>query len=265
MDSPKVSLIICSLNRKESLNRCLKSIDEQSFKDYEIILCEEEGKLVELKDKGWRKAKGEIIVWVDDDIITQPKWLENIITIFDTRQDVVGITGLTYVPPEYLKNRDVFKGGLFKIFYNWFFLEGKAYIPGQITSCGANTLGGDYSTPLSNQPWEVDFLQPAQFAIRKEILEKVNGFDLGFEGVGEWCDVDLCYRIKPYGKLIYHPEVKVFHYPIQDQTTNKRLETASRYRNYCRWSNKYIKKTFKHRLYRLFLWTYYKLKENKII
>jgi GT2 family glycosyltransferase len=265
MDKPKVSIIICSIGRKDILNRCIKSIQEQTFKDYEIILCEEEGNLVELKDKGWQKSKGDIIVWCDDDIIAEPKWLENIVTIFDTRKDVVGVTGPTFVPKEHLKNRDIFRGSLIHKFYSWFFLEGNKFIPGMITSCGANTLGGDYETKLSKYPREVDFLQPAQFAIRRWVVEEVRGFDLEFKGVAEWCDVDLCYRIKNYGKLIYHPEVKVTHYPITDKTTNKRLDTKTRYTNYCRWADKYIDITFKHRLYRLFLWVYFKLKGWKLI
>jgi GT2 family glycosyltransferase len=265
MHKPKVSIVICSINRKDSLGRCLKSIDEQTFRDYEVILCEEEGNLVELKDKGWRKAKGEIIVFCDDDIVAVPKWIENIVTIFDTRKDVVGVTGPTFVPKEYLKNRDIFKKGLVKRLYNRLFLEGKALYPGLITSCGANTYGGDFDTKYSNKSCEVDFLQPAQFAIRKWVLEKVLGFDLEFKGVAEWCDVDLCYRIKNYGKLIYHPEVKVVHYPINDNTTKKRLDTKSRYLNYCRFADKYIKNSFKHRLYRLFLFTYYKLKGWRLI
>ncbi len=265
MNEPKVSIVICSLNRQESLNNCLKSIEEQTFKDYEIILCEEEGNLVELKDNGWRKAKGEIIVWCDDDIEAEPKWLENIVTIFDTRNDVVGVTGLTYVPKEYLKNRDIFRGGLIKKFYNWFFLEGRSFEVGKITSCGANTFGGDFQTALSSKPCEVDFLQPAQFAVRKWVMEEVRGFDLKFTGVGEWLEVDLSYRIKCYGKLIYHPEVKVTHYPIKDKTMKKRLNTKSRYLNYCRWADKYIDITFKHRLYRLFLWIYFELKGWRLI
>lgn len=265
MDKPKVSIVICSINREDSLGRCLKSIDEQTFRDYEVILCEEEGNLVELKDYGWRKAKGEIIVWCDDDIIAIPKWLDNIVTIFDTRKDVVGVTGPTFVPKEYLKNRDIFKKGLVKRLYNRLFLEGNEFYPGLITSCGANTYGGDFDTKYSNKPCEVDFLQPAQFAIRKWVMEEVRGFDLKFIGVAEWCDVDLCYRIKNYGKLIYHPEVKVTHYPINDSTTKKRLDTISRYHNYCRFADKYIKDSFKHRLYRLFLSIYYKLKGWRLI
>ncbi len=258
MNEYKVSIVICSLNRQEPLNRCLKSIEEQTFQDYEIILCEEEGNLVELKDKGWRKAKGEIIVFCDDDIVAIPKWLENIVTIFDARKDVVGVTGPTFVPQEYLKNRDIFRKGVVKKLYNRLFLEGKELLPGLITKCGANTYGGDFDTIHSSKPCEVDFLQPAQFAVRGDVLDKVMGFDLEFKGVAEWCDVDLCYRIKNYGKLIFHPEVRVTHYPINDNTTKKRLDTMSRYRNYCRFADKYVEDSFKHRLYRLFLWIYFK-------
>lgn len=266
MDNPKISIIICSLNRPESLSRCLKSIEKQTFKDYEIILCEEEGKLVELKDKGWRKAKGDILLWVDDDIeVVNDDWLKNIVTIFDTREDIMGVTGATYVPNDYLKNRDIFKTSYIGWFYDKIFLDGKKLIPGHISKCGASTHGANYPTLISTKPHFVDFLEPSQFAIRRWVVEKVNGFDLGYEGVGEWCEVDLFYRIKQYGKLLYHPQVKVYHYPTVDTVTNKRLETASRYRNYCRWSDKFVRKTFKHKLYRLFLRTYFWMKSNRVI
>ena len=257
MDNPKCSIVICSLNRQESLNRCLKSIERGEFKDYEIVLCEEEGKLVELKDKGWRKAGGEYIIWVDDDIEVQGNWLNNIITIFETREDVVGITGPTYVSSEYLKNRDVFRGGYVGWLYNKLFLDGKKLYPGYISRAGASSHGANYPTEISLKSHFVDFLEPSQFAIRRDVMEVVNGFDLGFGGIGEWCDVDLCYRIRKYGKLLYHPQVKVYHYPVKDNVANKRLETTSRYRNYCRWANRYIRRTFKHRLYRLFLKAYF--------
>ena len=265
MDDKKISIIICSFKREESLNRCLKSIEAQDYKDYEIILCQEEGNLVELKDRGWRKSKGEIVIWVDDDIECQPHWLSTIVKYLDENQHIVGVTGPTYVPIAYLKNRDIFKEDLFKKFYNWFFLEGLQLYPGMITSCGVNTYGANFPTYLSTRFHSVDFLEPSQFAIRKWVMEKVNGFDLNYEGIGEWCDVDLCYRIKRYGLLVFHPDIKVYHYPVKDIICDKRLETASRYRNYCRWADKFIKKTCKHKLYRLFLKIYFFLKRHKIV
>ncbi len=256
--SPVVSIIICSLKREAILKRCLNSIKEQDYKDYEIILCEEEGNLVELKDKGWRLARGEILVWLDDDVICQYGWLRNIVQWFSKNQNVMGLTGPTYVPPQYRKNRDVFRGGMFKAFYNWFFLEGKAYYPGRITSCGANTLGANYFTNISRRVQEVDFLEPPQFAMRQRVVKKVGGFDLNYGGVAEWCDVDLCYRVKQHGLLLYVPSIKVYHCPEKgDEVYNKRLDTASRYYNYCRFSLKFLKQTFKHKLYKLFLKSYF--------
>lgn len=263
---PKISIILCSYKRPESLKRCLYSIKNQDYDDYEIILCEEEGHLVELKEKSRRKAKGEILVFIDDDVICHYGWLKSIVEWFSKCPKIIGLTGPTYVSDKYRKNRDVFKGGLFKCFYNWFFLEGKAYLPGRITSCGVNTLGANYQTEFSQQVQKVDFLEPAQYAIRREVIEKVDGFDIGYSGVAEWAEIDLFYRIKQYGKLLYVPSISVSHCPEKgDIVYNKRLDTVSRYNNYCRFADKFIKPSFKNKLYRFFLKTYFFMKEVRWI
>jgi GT2 family glycosyltransferase len=262
MGDKKVSIIICSLGRPEVLRQCLKSLDKQTYKDFEVILCEEEGNLVELKDKGWRKAKGEIVAWLDDDVVCDRMWLENMVWKFDRDPRIAGITGLTLVPPGYLLNRDILSGGIKQWLYNKIFLDGKMFYPGKISSWGASTLGANYPTIHSYETQEVDFLEPCQFAFRKKLVEKVGGFDLDFTGVAEWCDVDLAYKIKGLGILLYCPEVKVYHYPIKDKVYNKRLETASRYRNYCRWADRWLKPSLKNEIYRLFLKTYFWLKEE---
>ena len=269
---PRFSIIICSLGRDEILERCLKSIYDGTYQDFEIILCKEEGNLVELKDNGWRSAKGEIFVWIDDDVICLRGWLKNMDEVF-IATNAVGVTGPTYVPFMYQRNRDIFRRGLFKKFYNWFFLEGKALLPGRITSCGANTIGANFITPYSNLTQEVDFLEPSQFAFRRLAVEEVDGFDKEYKSIAEWCDVDLCYRIKKHTghapdtlwtrsghKLIYSPKVKVMHLPIQDKVYNKRLSGRQRYLNYDRFARKHLKRTPKHYIYRLFLAMYFFLK-----
>ena len=254
----KASILICSLNRKESLNKLLKSLKHQTRKDFEILICEEEGELVELKDRLVEKAKGEIIIFLDDDVECYLDWFENMMKWFDDT-NAIGVTGPTYVPPEFLTNRDALKGGWYRTFYNYFFLEGRPYVPGKITSCGANTIGGSFPGPYTTQMWFVDFLEPSAFGVRKWAIDKV-GLDRGYTGVGEWFDTDLCYRIKGFGPLIFAPDVKVIHRPVMGNTYEKRLVTWSRYKNYCRWADKFIDKSFKHYLYRLFLKIYFFLK-----
>ena len=261
----KASIIICSYKRPQELKRCLKSVYEQTYKNFEVILCEDEGNLVELKEKGWRKSDGDILVWLDDDIELCASWLGIVMRSFRDDEEIVGVSGPTIVPEEYRKNRDIFKGGLLKVMYNWFFLEGKAYLPGRITSCGANTIGANYPTYHTRHAQYVDFLEPSAFAMRRWVVEEENGYDLSYTGVAEWCDVDLCYRIKKHGTLLFNPLVVSGHYPIRDATTNKRLDTRSRYINYCMFADRYIKKSFKNMLYRLFLKTYFYLKGKRLI
>ena len=260
----KSSIIICTLNRDASLELLLRSLDMQTRKDFEILICRDEGPLAELKQQQLRKAKGEIIIFLDDDVECYPNWFENMMCWFD-ETNVVGVSGPTFVPPDNLKNRDVFKGGLFKTFYNFFFLEGRAYVPGKITSCGVNTIGGSFPGPDTSRVWFVDFLEPSAFAIRKWCIDKVGGIDTGYRGVGEWFDTDLCYRVKGFGPLIFAPDVKVIHRPSSGATTDKRLATRTRYENYCRWADKFLDKSFKHYLYRLFLKTYFFAKEKRWI
>jgi GT2 family glycosyltransferase len=137
--------------------------------------------------------------------------------------------------------------------------------PGKISSWGASTLGANYPTFQAYKPQDVDFLEPCQFAFRRALVEAVDGFDLGFEGVAEWCDVDLGYKIRwaTNKSLLYHPDIKVYHYPIKgDMVYNKRLDTASRYSNYCRWADRWVRKSWKNNTYRLFLKFYYWLKNE---
>ena len=259
--TPTASIIICSLNREASLACLLRTLDMQTRKDFEIIIHKEEAPLAELKEQGVREANGEIIIFLDDDVECDPDWFENMMRWFETT-NAVGVCGPTFVPSDNLKNRDVFKEGLFKKLYNWFFLEGRAYIPGQITTCGVNTIGGSFPCEETRQMWFVDFLEPSAFGVRKWCIDRAGGIDKFYKGVGEWFDTDLCYRIKGFGPLIFAPDVKVVHRPEKDTTTNKRKETRSRYENYCRWADKFVNKGFKHYLYRLFLKTYYFAKER---
>lgn len=256
----KPSVVICSYKRPDALRKCLESLKRQTV-DFELILCTERGNLVELKEKSWRKASGDVIVFIDDDIvIPNTTWLEEMVEWLEKCRSIVGITGPTIVPPNYLKNRDILKDTLFRKFYNWFFLDGLGKFPGTISKCGVNTWGGNYFNTKQTTQW-VDFLEPSQFAVRKKDLETIGGFDLGFTGVAEWCDVDLCYRLKKFGNLMFDPKLWVFHYPVKgDVVYNLRLETKSRYENYCRWADRYVSKSWKHWVYRAFLKVYFFMK-----
>lgn len=176
---------------------------------------------------------------------------------------IVGVTGNTQVPLFYRRNRDILDSKLSNHLYNKFFLDGQEFVPGKITSCGASTLGANYITKESLKVRDVDFLEPCMFAIRTKEALLAGGFDCCYAGVAEWCDVDLCYKIKRItGKrLVYSPQVRCMHLPIKDKAIYaKRLDTKSRYKNYITFSKRWVKPNLKHYIYRMFLKVYYSIK-----
>lgn len=136
--SLKISVIICTYNRCEKLKETLDSILNQECEgsfDYEIIIVDNnsndktketvedyiprfnnklrylfeprQGKSYAL-NTGIEDAKGEIIAFTDDDVITDKKWLKNIAKIFSQKDvDLLGgkvIPFFPIEPPGWLRN-----------------------------------------------------------------------------------------------------------------------------------------------------------------
>lgn len=70
-----ISIVIPTRNRGESLERCLKSIRENT-RDFEVIVIEREGGFNEKFNEGIRKAKGEYVAMLHDDVEVHPGWCD---------------------------------------------------------------------------------------------------------------------------------------------------------------------------------------------
>jgi len=70
------SIIICTLGRSRSYEELKESLYKQSNQDYEIIKVTEEGPLAKIRNEGARKARGQYLCFVDDDVVCSPYWLE---------------------------------------------------------------------------------------------------------------------------------------------------------------------------------------------
>jgi ADP-heptose:LPS heptosyltransferase/GT2 family glycosyltransferase len=103
MTSKHVSVVILTARRAEKLMACLKSLERQSFMDFEVILVEsvadpETEKIIhecaldihhivtptassyaEARNIGSRRAVGEFIAFIDDDCVADPFWLEHLL------------------------------------------------------------------------------------------------------------------------------------------------------------------------------------------
>ncbi len=257
---PKASIIIPTLNRPGSLAKCLESINNQTEKDYEVILVSEEGALSKLRNDGAKRAKGDYFIFIDDDVITTPDWLKEIITSFEKDRFIGGVSGPAVIPETFRSNRDIFSHRRIKRLYDLWFCRGKQYLPGHIMPSGAWTTGACMES--CNYEGEVDFLEACNMAYERNTFNILGGFDEGYKGVGDWSEPDLAYRVRKMGKnLWFNPKAKLYHYPSQSGAFKKRKADAkNRLENYEKFSKRWLKQTLEHKLYKMFIRGYYGIK-----
>ncbi|MDZ7587055.1 MAG: glycosyltransferase [Patescibacteria group bacterium] len=233
----KLSVIICTKGRPKSFKQTVKSLKAQSFKDWEMIVIKE-SPLSKARDLGWRKAKGEIVSWIDDDVILDKNWAKNLVEIFEKNKDVGGVSGPTLVPEKLFKNRLVFW------WYgktNWpaklwvkLMLDNQPFKVGKITKIGWWSPGSNFKQCLKLKSLQaVDYLEACNMSLRRELVERVGGFDLKFKGTSEWCEVDLAMRVKKLGyRLVWSKQVKLEHHVSRSGVFIKRKNWLERINNY---------------------------------
>lgn len=258
-----VSIVICTLDRPESLNVTLRSLTHQTFKNFEVILIKEKGNLSELRQKGLNAAKSPLVAFIDDDVHCKPGWLDAVVRCFKERPGVVGVTGPTSVTEEYRQNRDIFKYTKIKALYDWLFLDGLAWKPSYLSSCGAPSTASNHTGHTNS--YEASFLEACNFTVLREAALAVGGFDPGYTITAEWHEVDLALKLRTKGKLWFSRNAKLFHRPSQAGVYKARLATRHRWDNFIRFQRRWVKPSVKAHLYRGFIWTYLRLKEMRVV
>lgn len=261
-ESHKVSIIIPTLGRSSSFYDCLESLYAQTYQNFEIIPVLEEGPLAKLRNDGAKLATGDILTFIDDDVYCSKDWLQSIVEEFENDK-IAGVSGPCFIHDRYKENRDLFRFKIFKKFYDYFFCEGKQNLPGHILKSGAWTTGACEEN--CSYSGSVDFLEACNMSFRRTVFEDCNGFDESFEGIGDWSEPDLSFRIRQKGlKLLFSKNVSLEHRPSRSGVYEKRnSQSKIRLKNYNLFSKRWIKPCFKHDLYKIFLKGYYAITSIK--
>jgi GT2 family glycosyltransferase len=92
-----VSIIIPHFpnTRKKELGRLLGALRKQTIDNYELLVIEERKSAFENNNKGWKKAAGDIVWFLADDVIPEPHALERALQIFEN-ETVDGVEGHIY-------------------------------------------------------------------------------------------------------------------------------------------------------------------------
>ncbi|MBW1973722.1 MAG: glycosyltransferase family 2 protein [Deltaproteobacteria bacterium] len=215
-NSPKVSVIILNFNGKHHLKDCFESLYAQDFpfNDMELILADNgsndgsvefvkkkfpEVNTIEFKEnlgfaegnnRAAKKAKGDIIAFMNNDMRAHPLWLKNLVENLDLNKGIVATSSKIL---NWDGNKIDFIGGVMTPF-------GHGYQP----------RFGEKSSKVKDDTKEIFFPCGGAMAIYKNFFLEIGGFDPDFFAYFE--DVDLGWRIWLFGeKVLFVPDSVVYH------------------------------------------------------
>jgi GT2 family glycosyltransferase len=187
---PSISVVVCTHNGAATLGECLDRIEALDYPDFELIavldgctdgcaeIARSHGAILKQVDHrglgharnvGIETASGEIVAFLDDDAFPDLDWLR---FVADRMRDggFAGVGGPN-VPPD---------------------------DEGFVAECVAAAPGGPIHVLFSDD--EAEHIPGCNMAFRKDVLERVGGFDERFRVAGD--DVDICWRLQKDGHRI---------------------------------------------------------------
>ena len=163
------------------------------FADYiRVISNERNAGFVDACNQGAAVAKGKYLVFLNNDTTVLPHWLDYLVETVE-ENPAVGAVGSMFLYP----NGSIQEAGAI-VWQN-----GEAHHYGW----GATPDDRRY-----NFAREVDYCSAASLLIRKEIFERLGGFDRRF-APAYYEDADLCFGVRALGyKVIYQPGSRLVHF-----------------------------------------------------
>jgi glycosyltransferase involved in cell wall biosynthesis len=223
------SVIIPTYNRPKDLEVALLSILEQTHKPEEILIIDD-GNLgrmpmqKEFEDKNihciYRKkdtpgltksrnlgislAKGDIILFFDDDVKLMPDYIEKVMTVYeaDAEKKIGGISGII------LNCKPLSLSHKVRLIYDSFFLV-SSFTEGKVLSSGFCTDFGSTPFPIK-ELMQVDFLMGVA-AFRREVFSQFQ-FSEKYKGYGLGEDKDFSRAIAKNYQLFVEPAAQFYHY-----------------------------------------------------
>lgn len=216
-ERPLCSLVIPVFNKVEYTQQCLEKLREGTPESlYEVIFVDnastdataaflagltgrvkvitnpENRGFVDACNQGAAVAEGRNLVFLNNDTAPLPGWLEALVATVEG-DPAVGAAGARLVYPD---GRLQEAGGLV-------FRDGSGWNFGRF---------GDPLDPAFNVPAEVDYCSGAALMVRRELFERLGGFDRRY-APAYYEDTDLCFGLRSLGyKVMYCPTSTVIHF-----------------------------------------------------
>lgn len=210
MNTPFVSVIVPAKNAEKTIEKCINSILNLDYKDYEVIIIDDNstdaaGSILkkychkvktiifsfdigpsEARNIAAKEAKGEFLAFTDSDCLVDRFWLKELLACF--RGGSIAGAGGIQLPP-----------------------QDESQIGNRISLLFEKIgLLGEYTRKENGKIVTVEHNPSCCVMYRKDIFLKENGFLKDF-WPGE--DVELDYRLRKKGyELSFNPKAVVYHY-----------------------------------------------------
>lgn len=239
---PKVSIIICTKDHTDDLDKCIRSIVEKStWKNYEIIVVEnnsEEKKTFAYYEKiqkefdnikvviwdgpfnysainnfGIKYATGDFYVLMNNDIeVITPDWMEQMLG-YCQRSDVGMVGAKLYYPDDTVQHAGA--------------VIGVGGFAGHVLTGEGQEDVGYFGRLKAIQ--DISAVTAALVMVKKSSFERVHGLDEKFQVALN--DMDLCLKIRKLGELIvFNPWVEMYHYESKSRGMENTPEKHERFK-----------------------------------
>lgn len=213
----KLSVVISTKNRKEDLFETLDSVLNQNLLPFEIIIVDQSADridytsiqglannkkidfkviydpqikgLTQARNVGLDNMKGDIVLFLDDDLTLDQDYLKNVLTTFSEPdyEEVAGVGGIVELPQ---KNR--------RFGFNHFFQLGPF---------------SDTREKIKYNPpgvYESRYLSGGSMSLKREDIQDLR-FDENMTGYSHGEDMDFCYRLSQKKKLVINSRAVCLH------------------------------------------------------
>ncbi|KKI99223.1 hormogonium polysaccharide biosynthesis glycosyltransferase HpsN [Prochlorothrix hollandica] len=228
MDQPLVSVIIPTYRRNEPLQKTLEDVLSQTYPRFEVVVVDQLpnhspgvqayldrlattgqiqlfqppwASLPGARNYGVRRAQGDIIVFLDDDVELPPDFLYHPVQVFQDRPEVGAVAGRVF---DRMKLADA----------QWLDPQGERVIE-QLPPEAMDPAIAWYHLDLVHtvKPQRVITVRGCNMAFRRDIFTVHGlGFDERFRGSAVREESDFCLRLRGTGYQIwYAPEAHLVH------------------------------------------------------
>ncbi|APG60095.1 glycosyltransferase family 2 protein [Christiangramia salexigens] len=242
------SLIICTYQRADSLKRLLDSVSSQNLYPDEIIIVdgsenlatenmvsklsfegleyfrvdEDNRGLTRQRNYGIKKSgHTDIICFLDDDIVLETNYFENLISTYYKFPDAMAVGGWIKDETEWKKISAEYKPAFDKYAFDNFtrklghrnVLRKKLGLLSHEPPGFMPEFSHGFSTgflPPSGKTYEVEYFMGGVSSYRRKLFDKIK-FSKYFEGYGLYEDMDFCLRASRLGKMYVNTRARVEH------------------------------------------------------